>query len=190
MSTETLFLRTFPPLPLPKKHTALLFSGLLVLPLLLVLGLQAFQAFWKWQAKERLEEEAHVILELPAASLVWEKRDKELRIGDRLFDVAALTISGGTARVTGIWDEQEREIEGWLQKHSHSGGPAFLLRLLLVLQGLGLALAAAVLYWWPKALRIVDTLLSFQYPFPWLPPGRRPPCARLSSLFDATYSLT
>lgn len=122
---------------------AVSFSLLIVAPLLLIAGLQSWQAILKHQWKERLEMEAAQTITLPVAAVVWEEKGKELIIDGKLFDIFSYHIAGDSLLATGVFDEQETRLESFLAaQYSHSPQSRSIVQLLLVLQCF-----AALLQW-------------------------------------------
>ena len=120
------------------KHTAaVVFCLLILLPLLLITGLQTWQAFLKHQWKERLEHQTAQTVKFPLAAVVWEERGRELKLGDCLFDVISCHVEGNYLVATGVYDVQETRLETFLNtQFSHSGKSRSVVQLLLVLQSL------------------------------------------------------
>ena len=110
-------------------------STMLLFPLLAVLLLQLGKASIQSTREERLQTEKQVQVVLPASQLVWEEDEKELWIGDRMFDVASYTIIDGDYHLTGIYDDAETEVAGSLLHLLLSGDDALFLQFLLLLQG-------------------------------------------------------
>lgn len=99
---------------------AIIFSSLLVLPVLFILMLQLRQ--WQLQqiALERLEEEALETIIIPAGKLVWEKKNKEINLHGELFDVKSIRRENGNCIVTGLYDRKETAIKKMLSESGRS----------------------------------------------------------------------
>jgi hypothetical protein len=67
-------------------------------------------------AAERLEKESLTSVTLPINNIVWEKPNKELRIGNSFFDVKYYTNNNNTITFFGLYDQQEKKIEELAQK--------------------------------------------------------------------------
>lgn len=107
---------------------------LLLLPVLAIGFLQLGQAYIKSTRDDKLETEKLVKVVLPASKVVWEEEERELWVGDRMFDVASFTIIDGTYHLTGAFDDDETEIAGSLLHILFSQNGNGLLKLLLLLQ--------------------------------------------------------
>lgn len=73
--------------------------------------------------EERMQQEPLVQLSIPVHELQWVKPGKEIRVGNRLFDIKKIHITGQTALLTGLYDEEEKELERKLagqQQHNRS----------------------------------------------------------------------
>jgi hypothetical protein len=114
--------------------TALLFLGFLLLPLASLLLLQAVQQCLKTAADERMENQSLVTVSLPLGNVVWHKKDKELTIEGRLFDVKAYYVSNGLLTATGFFDDKETSVVQMLLHLTTQETNKALLQLVLVLQ--------------------------------------------------------
>jgi hypothetical protein len=113
---------------------------LLLLPVLAIGFLQLGQAYIKSTREERLESEKLVKVVLPANKVVWEEAEKELWVGDKMFDVASYDVIDGHYHLTGVYDEDETAVAGSLLHLVFSGQTTNLLQLLLLLQCFSIAL--------------------------------------------------
>ncbi|RYZ27624.1 MAG: hypothetical protein EOO10_12120, partial [Chitinophagaceae bacterium] len=84
--------------------------ALLLLPILAMGILQVVEVYIESTREERLATENLVLITLPIQEVVWEEDQKELWVGDKLFDVSSFTIKGGVYHLTGVFDEEETEI--------------------------------------------------------------------------------
>ncbi|RYZ59096.1 MAG: hypothetical protein EOO14_08835 [Chitinophagaceae bacterium] len=114
--------------------SAAIFSTMLLLPLLAMFLLQLGKAYIQSTRDERLETEDLVTVVLPADKVVWEEDEKELWVGDQMFDVASYTIQDGHYHLTGVYDDDETEVAGSLLHLLLSGNNAGFLQFLLLLQ--------------------------------------------------------
>lgn len=92
----------------------LVFLFFLLLPVFSAVVLQGTQWYLKAKAAERMEQEQLVTLTMPAIAVRWEKKDKELRIEGRLFDVKHYRLLKGQLTATGYFDEKEALLESLL----------------------------------------------------------------------------
>lgn len=65
---------------------------------------------------EKLESAETVVLHLPADGLHWYKKDRELLIDGRMFDVKAIRPINRGYEVTGLFDDDETELFDQLVK--------------------------------------------------------------------------
>jgi hypothetical protein len=117
-----------------RRLSSAFFGMLLLLPLLAIGFLQLGQAYIKSTREERLDTEKLVKIVLPASKVVWEEEDRELWVGDKMFDVASLDVIDGHYHLTGVFDEDETKIAGSLLHVIFSKKGNDLLQLLLLLQ--------------------------------------------------------
>lgn len=110
-----------------------LFAAIILLPLLAITFLQIAQAYVKSNREERLQTEGQVQVVVPLEKLVWEEEGKELWIGNRMFDVASMSIIDGNCYLTGVYDNEETEVAGTLL-HTLLNQDSKFLQLLLLLQ--------------------------------------------------------
>jgi hypothetical protein len=111
-----------------------IFGAILLLPVLAIGFLQIGQAYIKSTREERLTKEGLVKVILPASKVVWEEEEKELWVGDKMFDVASYEIIDGQYHLNGVFDNDETEIAGSLLHLLFSGKSIYFLQLLLLLQ--------------------------------------------------------
>jgi hypothetical protein len=89
---------------------------LMAAPLLLSVILQVRQQYVQHEMKERLEKEKRHTLTLGAHDLQWVKKGKEIRIGNRLFDIHNMQMVNGKWQVSGLYDDEETAIENQLRQ--------------------------------------------------------------------------
>lgn len=114
--------------------TLFLFLSLLLLPLISMLFLQGAQWYLKWKAAERMEEKILIEISLPLSNVRWEKKEKELNIGGRLFDVKFYQLAGNRLIAKGFYDEVENSVVKLLSSLPHDKKNNSLLHFFLVLQ--------------------------------------------------------
>jgi hypothetical protein len=159
-------------------HIALLlFSAFLLLPFLSMTLMQVAHWYLKETAMERSRHHQLITISLPAARAVWQKKEKELHLDGRFFDVTYYSVSGETLTATGYYDADEESIVSVLYKLSGNKKNSAFLYLLFVLQGFFIPLllyqvaaigAGKVSHYTPFVLRLL-------YPF-YLPLERPPGC--------------
>jgi hypothetical protein len=108
---------------------------MLLLPLLAMLMLQLGKAYIQSTREERLQTEKQVQVVLPAGKVVWEEDEKELWVGNRMFDVSSYTVVDGYYYLTGVYDDDETEVAGSLLHLLLSDDDSLFLQFLLLLQG-------------------------------------------------------
>lgn len=109
-SAETIFLFA------RKKHIGLLMLVVLaVLPVLLMVGLQTTQQWLRHSRNGRYDAIQMVTVAVDAATVVWEEPGRELRIGERFFDVASQQQQGSLLLLYGHYDDPETAVWHLLQ---------------------------------------------------------------------------
>jgi len=98
-----------------KKITA--FLGLLVitLPVVSLLVLQVQQVYVRYKMQEKLEFSLLHTISIDEKNVQWRKPDKEILIGNKLFDVKHYKIENGKLFLTGLYDHEETFIENHLR---------------------------------------------------------------------------
>jgi hypothetical protein len=94
-----------------KKIAVLSCMAALVLPVWIAVCLQVQTVIVRHEMLEALEKEQLVTLRLAPSEINWYKQDKELQVGDELFDVKAITLTEGTWVVTGLFDKKEKALK-------------------------------------------------------------------------------
>lgn len=156
---------------------ALLFLGLLLLPLLFIAGLQLKQLQVQHEAKERLEKQSLHTLVLDR--LTWVKKNKEIRVDGHLFDIKSVHFDGKKYTVTGLYDHEEMAIEKKLhQQEEHASGQKALIHFLLLTQALFLVTALLHSCKFFPVPRIYRMPAAAVYTDPFLPLFTPPPSVR------------
>lgn len=76
-------------------------------PLLFMMVLQGRQQIVQYKMKERLRhQELHTIV-VNMAEVRWIKKDKEIWVGDRMFDIKSIRTEAGRYIFTGLFDTEE-----------------------------------------------------------------------------------
>ncbi|MEP7109679.1 MAG: hypothetical protein ABI760_16915 [Ferruginibacter sp.] len=70
----------------------------------------------KFDAMERLEKESLKIIHIAAGNINWTKKGREIRIGARLFDVKDFSRDSSGFVVTGMYDDEETNLEIQMNK--------------------------------------------------------------------------
>ncbi len=80
----------------------------MVLPFAFGLLLSGYQTLLQYSVTRRFEYTAATGMVLPAHTLVWKKKNRELWIDNRPFDIKTITYkSDGTVAITGFFDDEE-----------------------------------------------------------------------------------
>jgi len=67
--------------------------------------------------KHRMEEQLLHTVTLADNEIQWVKKDKEIRIGDRLFDIKFTTHTNGHTSFHGLYDEEETNLKKLFQEN-------------------------------------------------------------------------
>jgi hypothetical protein len=142
------------------------FGAIILLPLLAIGILQLGQAYIRSTREERLETEKQVQVVVPVKDLVWEEEEKELWVGDRMFDVASYTIGNGNYYLKGVFDDDETEVAGSLLHLLLSKDGSTLLQFILLLQAYTFSILAFNCAWrlWPSRQWSLLSLQSYASP--------------------------
>ena len=107
----------------------LTFALLLIvaLPLFFSAGYIVKQKLIQHQMKERLEKASLQTVILPLSKIKWVKKNKEISIDGKLFDVKSLIISGNNAIIKGLYDVDENKLhqilKNLVQHNNHRSSP-------------------------------------------------------------------
>ena len=66
--------------------------------------------------KEKLEKEFLHTITVPKEEVVWSKYNKEIIVGDKLFDVKSFSEKGGLYFFIGLFDAEETALNDLLEK--------------------------------------------------------------------------
>jgi hypothetical protein len=115
---------------------AVALSTAVALPVLIMLLLQGWQLYLKHHAGQRLREEIVQTIKLPVQQVQWEKKEKEIVVHGRMFDIQTYDIQDGWFIATGVFDEQETSLLQFFHHHTRpEKAPLSLIQLLLLTQG-------------------------------------------------------
>lgn len=84
------------------------------LPGILFLFYKTKQAFIRHEMEEKLEKLHLQTIQISADKIVWYKKNKEIVVEGRLFDIKTMTIGNGIATFRGLFDEKESDIKNLL----------------------------------------------------------------------------
>ena len=96
------------------KSVAFGFFVLAAAPLLLSSLFLFRQQATRHKIKEQLETGILHSLSLPEKDIIWVRKNKEIRIGNDLFDVKSIIKHNDSVLVTGLFDHEETELEQML----------------------------------------------------------------------------
>ena len=80
------------------------------MPVWLFVYWQVQQLIVQHEMEEKLEHAQLQTIRLTATAVQWHKKNKEIVIDGRLFDVKSQSISNGIATFTGLFDDEETVI--------------------------------------------------------------------------------
>lgn len=105
------------------KITAFFSLLVITMPLLCLLSLQMRQVHVRLKMKEKLEHSFLQSITLDKKNVQWVKPDKEIRIGNKLFDVKHYRIENEKIFLTGLYDHEERLIEDQIKDLGSNTNP-------------------------------------------------------------------
>lgn len=85
------------------------------IPCLLFVYYQSAQWYIRHEMEEKLENEQLQTIVVPVSEVNWYKKNKEIIVGGKLFDVKSVVYHDGMARFTGLYDDQETNIKAQLE---------------------------------------------------------------------------
>ena len=95
------------------------------IPFALILFFHLKQQSVRHIMKERLEEEILHRISLPEAKVHWVKKNKEILVNGKMFDVKTFYVENGYYKFTGLYDEEEtesaRQLENNFNKNNKTG---------------------------------------------------------------------
>jgi len=68
--------------------------------------------------KEKLEQRMLHTIIVPEAEVQWVKYKKEIRYGEKMFDIKSFTIKNGQYSFTGLYDEEETALNNHFEKNT------------------------------------------------------------------------
>jgi len=107
--------------PLRLHAAALLLGATVLLPLLLIVGLQFARVHARYEVLEKLEEGALETILLSSSEFEWEEAGREISIHGELFDVKEHVQKGNTHFFTGIYDRKETILKNLVLSSPHKG---------------------------------------------------------------------
>lgn len=160
--------------------TALGFLTFLLFPIGCMLFLQGAQWYLKHTADRRMGKETVITIAVPAASVQWEKAEKEIVLNGKMFDIKSYSIKDGVFTATGYYDEKETSVRKLLLALPHDKNKNFLLHFFLLLQCF-----TVVLVWLDEWLFFrrgekLHTLFFFYLPSPFPSRDEHPPQPKIT----------
>jgi hypothetical protein len=117
----------------PKKIIALSMLLLVFAPVLVFTGFVVSQIIIQHQMEERLETSLLQTITVDQEDFQWVKKNKEINIGGRLFDVKSFKIYGNKLVVTGLYDDDENQLKESITRVIHrKSGESFPVSQLIV----------------------------------------------------------
>jgi len=105
-----------------KKVIAFSFLVVMIMPMLIILMLLLQQRHVIHKMKEKLESESLHTITLNKKDINWVKQDKEILVGNELFDVKTIKEENDRVHFTGLFDHEETTIEKSLGDLSGKSG--------------------------------------------------------------------
>jgi len=95
--------------------TALILLIIISIPCLIFVYYQSAQWMIRHEMEEKLEQQHLQTLRVPVTEVNWYKKNKEIIVEGRLFDVKSATPVHGVIIFTGLYDAEETEIKNKLR---------------------------------------------------------------------------
>ena len=99
-----------------KKITVISFLLIGAMPLLFTLFFLIKQQSIRYAMKEKLEKEFLHTITVPRNEVMWVKYNKEINVGDKLFDVKSFSEKDGFYFFVGLFDTEETALNDLLAK--------------------------------------------------------------------------
>ncbi len=90
--------------------------ALTIMPVFFSFYFTIHQDIIRHQMEERLENTFLQIIQIKKADLVWVKKGKEIRVGNRLFDIKSINEKNGVCEIKGLYDADEDLLHEKLNK--------------------------------------------------------------------------
>ena len=103
-----------------KKILAFSLLLLVVAPLLFFIGFLVQREIIYHDMMEKLESASLHTITIPLADINWTKKNKEVMIDGKLFDVKYAEIIDNKMKLTGLFDEEETHLEKKISTSFHS----------------------------------------------------------------------
>jgi hypothetical protein len=111
-------------MPKPKQIViALLLLIVVSIPSILFVYFQARTVYVRHEMEEKLERAQLETIRLPRHELRWFKKNKEIIVNDRLFDVKSIETIDDSVVVTGLFDDKETFVKKQLEQLQEEQNP-------------------------------------------------------------------
>lgn len=154
------------------------FLFFLLLPFAGILLLQVAQWCLKNSSAERMEGQGLTTVTLSAATVQWEKKEKELWVEGKLFDVKSYVLKDGVLTATGFFDEEESALAELLSNLPRDKKSNISLHLFLLLQCLTAGVVLYLLSGFLQGRLPFSVFISPFHPQPCRLTAERPPGAK------------
>jgi len=101
-------------------------AGILMLPVFYVVVFHLQKNAVQQQMQQQLKRGHLITLHLPAEKINWYKPDKEILVEGVLFDIESIVYHNGMATITGLYDQEEKELDEELSRATgHNSSSTF-----------------------------------------------------------------
>jgi hypothetical protein len=100
-----------------KKNISVLLMLLLTLPMLVSLCIEVKIKWVQHEVLEKMEQTHLHVIKVDSNQVQWKIKNKELIIGDQLFDVKYAVYEGGKINFYGLFDREEARLENIIEKN-------------------------------------------------------------------------
>ncbi len=87
-------------------------------PICSLVFIQIFQLVIKYEMKEKLEYQMLHRVTIKKTDLVWVKKNSEILLEGRMFDVKSISQENDILHIQGLFDDEETVIENFIQKNN------------------------------------------------------------------------
>jgi hypothetical protein len=117
-----------------KKISAIFMLLTGAMPLFFTLFFLIKQQLIRHEMKERLENEMLHTIAVPKEEVQWVKYNKEIRVGDKIFDIKCSSEKNGLVFFVGLFDAEETALNDLMEKDTDEKNENDLVHLLPLLQ--------------------------------------------------------
>lgn len=107
------------------KITAAILLFASIIPFALVLSFHIKQKVVHYEMKEKLEEKNLHSVSLAITDVHWVKKNKEILINGKMFDIKSFSVENGFYKFTGLYDDEETalalQLENNFNKNKNTG---------------------------------------------------------------------